>query len=91
MSQQMIAISEVLDGAGIRVMFHDTDVFVLLLHFYRLREGCGKVNFAVRIIIVSAPKLQSQPKQVEPFSSMHSHPTFKRAFGDTHVSLGFRC
>ena len=32
----MIAISEVLDGAGIRVMFDDTDV--LLLHFYRLRE-----------------------------------------------------
>ena len=40
MSQQMIAISEELDGAGIRVMFDDTDVFVLLLHFYRLREMC---------------------------------------------------
>ena len=38
MSQQMIAISEVLDGAGIRIMFDDTDVFVLLLHFYCLRE-----------------------------------------------------
>ena len=36
MSQQMIAISEVIDGAGIRVMFDATDVFVLLLHFYRL-------------------------------------------------------
>ena len=36
-SQQMIAILEELDGAGIRVMFEDTDVFVLLLHFYRLR------------------------------------------------------
>ena len=34
----MISISEVLDGAGIRVMFEDTDVFVLLLYFYRLRE-----------------------------------------------------
>ena len=38
MIQQMIAISEELDGAGIRVMCDDTDVFVLLLHFYRLRE-----------------------------------------------------
>ena len=36
--QQMIAISEELDGAGIRVMFDDTDVFVLLLHFCRIRE-----------------------------------------------------
>ena len=36
MSQQMIAISEELDWAGIRVMFENTDVFVLLLHFYRL-------------------------------------------------------
>ena len=34
----MIAISEVLDGAGIRVKVDDTDVFVLLLHLYRLRE-----------------------------------------------------
>ena len=31
MIQQMIAISEELDGAGIRVMCDDTDVFVLLL------------------------------------------------------------
>ena len=38
MIQHMIAISEELDGAGIRVMCDDTDVFVLLLHFYRLRE-----------------------------------------------------
>ena len=36
MSRQMIAISEELDGAGIRVMFDDTDFFVLLLHVYRL-------------------------------------------------------
>ena len=38
MIKQIIAISEELDGAGIRVMCDDTDVFVLLLHFYRLRE-----------------------------------------------------
>ena len=38
MIQHMIAISEELDGAGIRVKCDDTDVFVLLLHFYRLRE-----------------------------------------------------
>ena len=38
MIQHMIAISEELDGAGIRVMCDDTDVFVLLLHFYRIRE-----------------------------------------------------
>ena len=156
MRQQMIAISEVLDGAGIPVKFDDTDVFVLLLHFYRLREmwfslnqtswphmsvldltqwpsvigkgklvkvlkgghilfrrqlhswqhvventspllwllctgGCGKVKMAVRVIIVSAPKLQSQPQQVNPFCSKQSHPTFKRAFEDTHVRLGLRC
>ena len=36
MSQQIIAISEEVDGAGLRVMFDDSDV--LLLHFYRLRE-----------------------------------------------------
>ena len=75
MSQQMIAISEELDGAGIRVMFDDSDGFVLLLHFYRL----------------TAPNLQSQPQQVNPFCSIQSHPTFKRAFEDTHVSLGVRC
>ena len=38
MIQQIIAISEELDGAGIRVMCDDTDVFVLLLHFCCLRE-----------------------------------------------------
>ena len=38
MIQHMIAISEELDGAGIRVMCDDTDVFALLLHFYHLRE-----------------------------------------------------
>ena len=38
MIQQMIVISEELDWAGIRVMCDDTDVFVVLLHFYSLRE-----------------------------------------------------
>ena len=38
MIQQTIAISEELDGAGIRVMVDHTGAFVLLLHFYRLRE-----------------------------------------------------
>ena len=39
MIQQMIAISEELDGAGIQVMRDDTDVFVLLLHFF-VSEKC---------------------------------------------------
>ena len=44
MSQQMIAISEELDGTGIRVMVDDTDTFMLLLHFYRLREMWCSIN-----------------------------------------------
>ena len=44
MSRQMIAISEELDGTGIRVMFDDTDVFMLLLYFYRLREMWCSIN-----------------------------------------------
>lgn len=34
---QMTAISEELNGAGIRVMCDDTDVFVLLMHCYALK------------------------------------------------------
>ena len=34
----MVAISEEQNGVGIRVMCDDTDVFVLLLYFYNLRQ-----------------------------------------------------
>ena len=46
MIQQMIAIAEELDGAGIRVMFDDTDAFVLLLHFYRFMEMSCSLTMA---------------------------------------------
>ena len=36
--QQMVAITEKHGGDGIRVLCDDTDVFVLLLHFYSLMK-----------------------------------------------------
>ena len=66
---------------------HGRMLWRIQVHYYECcaSGGCGKVKLAVRIIIVSAPKLQSQPQQVNHFCPMQSHPTFKRAFFWRHA------
>ena len=57
----------------------------------RLRSvgGCGKVKLVERILFLRQ-SFSHFPQQMNPFCSMQSDLTFRRAFGDTQMSLSLR-